>query len=79
MATILGFHCHGPGSIPGQGTEILKATQHGQKKKKKKLEGNLRLIKECLVSLIIFKGNKAGIIYIKSEIVIAYVENSHKM
>ena len=50
-----------------------------KKKKKKKLEGNLRLIKECLVSLILFKGNKAGIIYIKSEIVIAYVENSHKM
>ena len=31
VATILGFHCHGPGSIPSQGTEILKATQHGQK------------------------------------------------
>ena len=44
--------------------------------KKKKLEGNLWLIKECLVSPILFKGNKAGIIYIKCEIVIAYVENS---
>ena len=28
---IWGFHCHGPGSIPGRGTEILKAMQHGQK------------------------------------------------
>ena len=26
------FHCCGPGSIPGQGTEILQATWHGQKK-----------------------------------------------
>ena len=30
MVGIPGFHCHGPGSIPGQGTEILKAVQHGQ-------------------------------------------------
>ena len=30
------FHCHGPGSIPGQGTKILQVTWHGQKKKKKK-------------------------------------------
>ena len=29
------FHCHGPGSIPGQGTKIMQATQ--PKKKKKKL------------------------------------------
>ena len=26
------FHCHGPGSGPGQGTKIAQATQHGQKK-----------------------------------------------
>ena len=26
----------GPSSIPGQGTKILQATWHGQKKKKKK-------------------------------------------
>ena len=38
VATILGFHCCGPGSIPGQGTEILQAPQRSQKKK---LEGNL--------------------------------------
>ena len=24
------FHCHGPGLIPGQGTETLQAVQHGQ-------------------------------------------------
>ena len=27
------FHCRGPGSIPGQGTKILHAVWHGQKKK----------------------------------------------
>jgi len=25
------FHCRAPGSIPGQGTKIPQATQHGQK------------------------------------------------
>ena len=30
-----------PGSIPGQGTEILQATQRGQKKKTKKPERSL--------------------------------------
>ena len=30
---ILGFHCHGLGSIPGWGTEILQAVWCGQKKK----------------------------------------------
>ena len=27
----MGFHCHSPGSIPGQGTEIPQAVQHSQK------------------------------------------------
>ena len=31
---ILGFHCRGPGSIPGQGTEIPQAARHSQKRKK---------------------------------------------
>ena len=26
------FHCRGLGSIPGQGTKIPQAAQHGQKK-----------------------------------------------
>ena len=26
------FYCHGPGSIPGQGTKILQAAQCSQKK-----------------------------------------------
>ena len=26
------FHCHGPSSIPGQGTKILQALWHGQNK-----------------------------------------------
>ena len=28
------FDCRGMGSIPGQGTKILRAARHGQKKKK---------------------------------------------
>ena len=34
MVRILSFHCWGPGSIPGQGTEIPQAMQRSQKKKK---------------------------------------------
>ena len=30
------FHCRGPGSIPGQGTKIQQATQHGQKKERER-------------------------------------------
>ena len=29
------FHCHGPGSIPGRGTEIPQAACSAQPKKKK--------------------------------------------
>ena len=44
----LGFHRHGPGSIPGWGTEIPQATQHGQKKKKRRAE----LPEKCKVILL---------------------------
>ena len=30
------FHCYGPGSIPGQGTEIPQDAKHCQRKKKEK-------------------------------------------
>ena len=30
------FHCHGQGSVPSQGTKILKTVQCGQKIRKKK-------------------------------------------
>ena len=33
MVKILGFHCHGPGTMPGQETETLQAVWHSQKKK----------------------------------------------
>ena len=36
MIRIPGFHCFGPGSIPGLGTEIPQAAEYGKKKKKKK-------------------------------------------
>ena len=32
VVRILGFHCRGPGSIPGWGTEIPQTVQCGQKK-----------------------------------------------
>ena len=31
VVRILDFHSHGPGSILGQGAEILRAMWHGQK------------------------------------------------
>ena len=34
MVRILGFHCCGPGSIPGWGTEIPQASGEAKKKKK---------------------------------------------
>ena len=35
------FTCGGPGSVPGWGTKILKAAQHGQKKEEEEEEGFL--------------------------------------
>ena len=35
VVRIPGFHCRGPGSVPGWGTEILQAAQPKKKKKKK--------------------------------------------
>ena len=37
VAKTLGFHCRGPGLIPGQETQILHAAWHSRKKKKKKI------------------------------------------
>ena len=34
------FHCHGPGSIPGQGTKIPEAVWYGQKKFKNQNKRN---------------------------------------
>jgi len=36
VVRIPGFHHHGPDSVPGQGTKILQAVQHSQKKEKVK-------------------------------------------
>ena len=35
MVRILGFHCHGPGSVSGWESEIPQAAQGGQKQTKK--------------------------------------------
>ena len=34
VVRIPSFHCHGPASVPGQGTEIQQAVQRSQKKEK---------------------------------------------
>ena len=36
MVRTLCFHCQGPGSIPGRGTNIPQATQCGKTKQHKK-------------------------------------------
>ena len=36
MVRVPGFHCQGPGSDPGQGTEIPQARWHSRKKKKER-------------------------------------------
>ena len=38
VVKILGFHCRGPSSIPGRGTEILQAAWRGKKQKQNKTE-----------------------------------------
>ena len=45
VVRILGFHCRGLGSIPGQGTEILQAMQHGPKKEKRKIKYKQHIFK----------------------------------
>ena len=40
------FHCHGPGSIPGQGTEISQAIRRGQKNKQNKTNKQKKVV--CL-------------------------------
>ena len=34
VVRILSFHCHGPGSVPGGGTEPVQSSWCGKKKKK---------------------------------------------
>ena len=56
------FHCCGPGSVPGQGTKILKATWCGQKKnyaqtsEKNKLDSVTKM-KKKVDHLCIFESN----------------------
>ena len=44
---ILGFHCHGLGSIPGWGTEMLQVMLVQPKKKKNCNRVDLRCIASC--------------------------------
>ena len=38
VVRILGFHCYGPVSVTGQGTELLQAAWCSQKKKREKIK-----------------------------------------
>ena len=49
VVRILGFHCLGPGFIPGQGNEILQAMWHNQKKKKKNKSEVIDCFKKFLI------------------------------
>ena len=52
MVQTLCFHCRGTSLILGQGTKILHAVQHNQKKKNKKQKNreSISLQRLCLVS-----------------------------
>ena len=57
------FQRHGAGSIPGQGTKIPKAAQHGQKKKKlflikKKRARVHQLTDQSPFTLLLFGGSQ---------------------
>ena len=47
VVRMLDFHCHGPGSIPGQGTEILQAV------KDKMGGGNSQKVETTQMSILI--------------------------
>ena len=59
MVRIPGFHCRGPGSIPGQGIEIPQAARHG---KKKKLLKNM-MVSGLLAQLVEKYDGRVNIIY----------------
>ena len=40
VVRIPGFLCHGPGSFPGRGTEILQVSGHSRKQKQKTKQGH---------------------------------------
>ena len=46
VVRIQGFHCCGPGSIPGQETKIPQVAAFGKKKKKKKERKERKMMKE---------------------------------
>ena len=52
VVRILGFHCHGPGSISGRGTEIPQAVWHSQHKQTNKEKGASGLPRDHVENLI---------------------------
>ena len=46
VVRILGFHCHGPGSDSGWGTEILMLLGMAKKEKKKKKKQKTKPLQE---------------------------------
>ena len=55
------FHCHGPGSIPGQGNEILQAMWHGQTNKKVLWKNNKKNKEEGKLPSLSLTRNKSSI------------------
>ena len=53
MVRILGFQFQGPGSTPGQGTEIPQATQHSQKQTDRQTErwDNFKRCNRCITGI----------------------------
>ena len=79
MVRILSFHCHGPGSIPGQGTEILQAMWHGQTNKKLLWKNNKKNKEEGKLPLLSLTRNKLSIFILITEIIhIVNIEKSGK-
>ena len=69
MVRILSFHCHGPSSIPGQGTEILQAMWHGQTNKKLLWKNNKKNKEEGKLPLLSLTRNKLSIFILTTEII----------
>ena len=51
MVRIRSFHCHGLGSVPGQGTDPISHVQ-GQKTNKQKNTNKKKINKACMESKI---------------------------
>ena len=63
MVRTLGFQFQGPGSIPGQGTEIPQATQHSQKQTDRERWDNFKRYNKCITGIPEWKKREWDIIF----------------